>query len=84
MLPKTQNEIKVFIVSATYRDAVRVMTEGVLDEYVPAERDYGDVEKAEKFKKECEESGFYTVSEKDEFAALYPEGVAMKQRPKSE
>ena len=166
------NDYKVFIVSATYRDAVRVMTEGVLDEYVPAERvigtdllyvatgdedkdsmfyelepaddlvvegklfiknqktnkatviqreigkvpvlafgnstgdfsmatytcqndkyggraymllcddtqrDYGDPEKAASFKKECEENGFYTISEKDEFAELYPKGAVMKE-----
>ncbi|MBQ9044008.1 MAG: haloacid dehalogenase-like hydrolase [Eggerthellaceae bacterium] len=166
------NGYKVFIVSATYRDAVRVMTEGTLDEYVPAERvigtdllyvasgdenedsmfyelepdddlviegrlfiknqktnkatviqqeigklpvlafgnstgdfsmatytsqndeyggraymllcddverDYGDPEKAASFKKQCEENGFYTISEKDEFATLYPEGVVVKE-----
>lgn len=166
------NGYKVYIVSATYRDAVRVMTEGVLDEYVPSDRvigtdllyvasgdedensmfyelepeddlviegslfiknqktnkatviqqeigkvpvlafgnstgdfsmatytcsnddyesraymllcddtqrDYGDPEKAATFKKECEENGFYTISEKDEFALLYPEGVSKKE-----
>ena len=171
------NDYKVFIVSATYRDAVRVMTEGVLDEYVPydrvigtdllyvasgdenedsmfyelepeddlviegrlfiknqktnkatviqqeigklpvlafgnstgdfsmatytcqndkyggraymllcddTQRDYGDPEKAASFKKECEENGFYTISEKDEFAMLYPEGVVLKAEPQSE
>ena len=171
------NDYKVFIVSATYRDAVRVMTEGVLDEYVPydrvigtdllyvasgdenedsmfyelepeddlviegrlfiknqktnkatviqqeigklpvlafgnstgdfsmatytcqndkyggraymllcddTQRDYGDPEKAASFKKECEENGFYTISEKDEFAVLYPEGVTMKEEAQSE
>ena len=165
------NDYKVFIVSATYRDAVRTMTEGVLDDYIPAdrvigtdllyvasgdanedsmnyelkssdnlvvegslfiknqktnkatviqqeigklpvlafgnstgdfsmaiytcqntkyggraymllcddtERDYGDPEKAASFKKECEANGFYTISEKDEFATLYPGGVTMK------
>ena len=165
-----ENDYKVYIVSATYRDAVRVMTEGVLDEYIPydrvigtdllyvasgdedrdsmfyelepgdelviagelfiknqktnkatviqqeigrlpvlafgnstgdfsmatytleneqyhgraymllcddVERDYGDSEKAESFKKQCEENGFYTISEKDEFELLYPEGVKM-------
>ncbi len=170
-----ENDYKVFIVSATYRDAVRVMTESVLDEYIPADRvigtdllyvatgdenedstfyelkpndnlvidgklfiknqktnkatvteqeigkvpvlafgnstgdfsmatyvcqnkkyggraymllcddtqrDYGDPEKAAKFKKECEENGFNTVSEKDEFAVLYPEGVTMKEEVK--
>lgn len=171
------NDYKVFIVSATYRDAVRVMTEGVLDEYVPAERvigtdllyvatgdedkdsmfyelepaddlvvegklfiknqktnkataiqreigkvpvlafgnstgdfsmatytcqndkyggraymllcddtqrDYGDPEKAASFKKECEENGFYTISEKDEFAELYPKGAVMKEDSQQE
>ena len=29
------NDYTIYIVSATYRDAVRVLTEGVLDEYVP-------------------------------------------------
>ncbi len=167
-----ENDYKVYIVSATNRDAVRVMTEGVLDEYIPADRvigtdlfyvatgdknkdstfyelepsddlvvegklfiknqktnkatviqqeigkvpvlafgnstgdssmatyvcqnkkyggraymllcddtqrDYGDPEKAASFKKQCEEKGFYTISEKDEFAALYPNGVTMKK-----
>ena len=171
------NDYKVFIVSATYRDAVREMTEGVLDEYIPAERvigtdllyvasgdedensmfyelepddelviegslltknqktnkatviqqeigklpvlafgnstgdfsmatyvcqndkyggraymllcddterDYGDPEKAASFKKQCEENGFNTISEKDEFATLYPEGVTMKAEAQSE
>ena len=36
-----ENDYSVYIVSATYRDAVRVMTEGVLDEYVPADRVIG-------------------------------------------
>lgn len=162
------HEYSVYIVSATYRDAVRVMTEGVLDEYIPADRvigtdllyvasgdreedsmfyeltpadelvisgelfiknqktnkatviqqeigkmpvlafgnstgdfsmatytlqneryggraymllcddttrDYGDPEAAAAFRAKCEANGFYTVSEKDEFAVLYPEGV---------
>lgn len=30
-----ENDYTIYIVSATYRDAVRVMTEGVLDEYIP-------------------------------------------------
>ncbi len=168
------NDYKVYIVSATYRDAVRTMTEGVLDEYVPADRvigtdllyvasgdkdensmfyelnpeddlviegslfiknqktnkatviqqeigkvpvlafgnstgdfsmatytcqnekydgraymllcddtqrDYGDPEKAAEFKKECEENGFNTISEKDEFALLFPEGATMTADP---
>ena len=36
-----EHDYSVYIVSATYRDAVRVMTEGVLDEYVPADRVIG-------------------------------------------
>ena len=43
------------------------------------QRDYGDPEKAASFKKECEENGFYTISEKDEFAELYPKGAVMKE-----
>ena len=35
------NDYTVYIVSATYRDAVRVMTEGVLDEYVPRDHVIG-------------------------------------------
>ena len=169
-----ENDYKVFIVSATYRDAVRTMTEGVLDEYIPADRvigtdllyvasgdeeensmfydlkpeddlviegslfvknqltnkatviqqeigkvpvlafgnstgdfsmatytcqnekyggraylllcddtqrDYGDPEKAASFKKQCEENGFFTISEADEFVTLYPEGVTMTADP---
>ena len=33
-----EHDYTVYIVSATYRDAVRVMTEGVLDEYIPYDR----------------------------------------------
>lgn len=39
------------------------------------ERDYGDLKTAEKFKKTCEESGFHTVSMKEEFATIYGEEV---------
>ena len=165
-----ENDYAVYIVSATYRDAVRVMTEGVLDEYIPADRvigtdllyvasgdedgdsmfyeltpedelviagelfiknqktnkatviqqeigkmpvlafgnstgdfsmatytlqnekyggraymllcddtgrDYGDPEAAAAFKEKCDANGFYTISERDEFTVLYPEGVVM-------
>ncbi len=165
-----EHDYAVYIVSATYRDAVRVMTEGVLDEYIPydhvigtdlkyvasgdtdensmfyeltpeddlviagelflknqktnkaamiqqeigrvpvlafgnstgdfsmatytlsndkyaaraymllcddTERDYGDPEAAAKFKGKCDANGFYTVSERDEFESLYPDGVEM-------
>lgn len=165
-----QNDWTVYIVSATYRDAVRVMTEGVLDDDIPFDRvigtdlkyvasgdadadsmfyeltprdelviagelflknqktnkaamiqqeigrvpvlafgnstgdfsmatytlsnkkyggraymllcddtgrDYGDPEAAAKFKEKCEANGFYTISEKNEFETLYPEGARM-------
>ena len=35
------------------------------------ERDYGSLEKAESFKKECDKKGFHTVSMKDEFTTIY-------------
>ena len=169
-----ENDYTVYIVSATYRDAVRIMTEGVLDEYIPAdhvigtdllyvasgdknensmfyeltpdddlkiagrlflkdqktnkvtaiqreigkvpvlafgnstgdfsmatytlqneqyggraymllcddtERDYGNPEAAAAFKAKCDANGFYTVSERDEFEMLYPDGVSMVELP---
>ena len=36
-----ENDYSVYIVSATYRDAVRGMTEGVLDAYIPSDRVIG-------------------------------------------
>ncbi|MBO6132847.1 MAG: haloacid dehalogenase-like hydrolase [Lachnospiraceae bacterium] len=167
-----ENDYSVYIVSATYRDAVRVMTEGVLDEYVPydrvigtdllyeasgdrkkdsmfyeltpndslqidgrlfiknqktnkataiqreigkvpvlcfgnstgdfsmatytlqnekyasqaymllcddTERDYGDPEAAAAFKEKCDQNGFITISEKDEFAILFKEGAKINK-----
>ncbi len=41
------------------------------------ERDYGDPKKAASFKEQCDANGFYTVSEKDEFAVLFPAGAHM-------
>ena len=41
------------------------------------ERDYGDPKKAASFKEQCDANGFYTVSEKDEFAILFPAGARM-------
>ena len=35
------------------------------------ERDYGDLEVAEKFRKECEKLGFETISMRDEFETIY-------------
>ena len=166
------HDYTIYIVSATYRDAVRVMTEGVLDEWIPSghvigtdvlyvasgdknenstfyeltpedelviagrlfiknqktnkaaaiqreigkvpvlafgnstgdfsmatytlhngkyggraymllcddtERDYGDPAAAAAFKAKCDANGFFTVSEKDEFDALYPQSAYMWQ-----
>ena len=165
-----EHDYTIYIVSATYRDAVRVMTEGVLDAFIPSDhvigtdllyvasgdadkdsmfyelepedelviagqlfiknqktnkaaviqreigkmpvlafgnstgdfsmatytlqnqryggraymllcddtqRDYGDPDAAAVFKAKCDARGFYTVSMKDEFAGLYPDGVRM-------
>lgn len=48
------------------------------------ERDYGDPKKAAEFKQQCEECGFATISEKDEFTLLYPEGVKKTAATKAE
>ena len=40
-------------------------------------RDYGDPAAAAAFKTKCDANGFYTISEKDEFDALYPQGAYM-------
>ena len=40
-------------------------------------RDYGDPAAAASFKEKCDARGFYTISEKDEFELLYPQGVSM-------
>ena len=170
-----QHDYKIYIVSATYRDAVRVLTEGVLDEYIPSDhvigtdllyvasgdehkesmfyelkpddqlviagrlfiktqktnkatviqreigkvpvlafgnstgdfsmatytlqnkkyggraymllcddtqRDYGDPEVAAAFREKCDANGFYTISMKEEFETLYPEGASMKKQDK--
>ena len=47
------------------------------------ERDYGDPKVAAEFKEKCDENGFYTVSEKDEFEVLYPDG-AEKTEPEDQ
>ena len=47
------------------------------------ERDYGDPEAAAAFQEKCDANGFYTISMKDEFEILYPEGVSM-ETPDSE
>lgn len=48
------------------------------------DRDYGDPKKAAEFKQECEACGFFTISEKDEFQLLYPEGVSKTAATKEE
>ena len=47
------------------------------------QRDYGDPEVAAAFKEKCDANGFYTVSEKDEFEKLYPDGVSLKKQDKA-
>ena len=39
------------------------------------ERDWGEVEKAEKMRKSCEENGWHAVSQRDEWKTIYGEGV---------
>ena len=170
------HDYTIYIVTATYRDAVRVLTEGALDEYIPSghvigtdllytasgdenkesmfyelkpddkleiagrlliknqktnkaasiqreigkvpvlafgnstgdfsmatytlqnkkyggraymllcddtQRDYGDPEAAAAFKEKCDANGFITVSEKDEFEKLYPDGASKKEQDKA-
>ena len=43
------------------------------------ERDYGNTEKAAKFKEDCQKWGFETVSMKDEFTTIYGENVKKTQ-----
>ena len=46
------------------------------------ERDYGDTDAAAAFKEKCDANKFYTVSMKDEFETIYPEGVQKAQAQK--
>jgi len=39
------------------------------------ERDWGEVDKAEKMRKSCEENGWHAVSQRDEWKTIYGEGV---------
>ena len=61
-----ENDWAVYIVSATYRDAVRVMTEGVLDEFVPYDRVIGTDLLYVATGDEAEESMFYELTPQDE------------------
>ena len=60
------NDYQVFIVSATYRDAVRVMTEGVLDQYIPADRVIGTDLLYVASGDEDEDSMFYELTPEDD------------------
>ena len=44
------------------------------------ERDYGDLDVAASFAEECEALGFETVSERNEFATLFGDGVTLTER----
>ena len=39
------------------------------------ERDWGELDKAEKMRKSCEENGWHAVSQRDEWKTIYGEGV---------
>ena len=60
------NDYNVYIVSATYRDAVRVMTEGVLDKYIPADHVIGTDLLYVATGDEKEDSTFYEYEPTDE------------------
>lgn len=61
-----ENDYKIYIVSATYRDAVRVMTEGVLDEYIPSDRVIGTDLLYVASGDEAENNMFYKLEPQDE------------------
>ena len=60
------HDYTVYIVSATYRDAVRVMTEGVLDEWIPADHVIGTDVLYVASGDEAEDSMFYELMPEDE------------------
>ncbi|MDO5132848.1 MAG: transporter substrate-binding domain-containing protein [Eubacteriales bacterium] len=47
------------------------------------ERDYGNLQTAEKFKETCEKSGYHTVSMRDEFETIYGENVKKTEKGKT-
>ncbi len=61
-----EHDYQIFIVSATYRDAVRVMTEGVLDKYVPYDRVIGTDLLYVASGDGAEDSMFYELTPQDE------------------
>jgi phosphoserine phosphatase len=61
-----ENDYTIYIVSATYRDAVRVMTEGVLDEYIPYDRVIGTDLKYVASGDTDENSMFYELTPEDD------------------
>ena len=60
------HDYAIYIVSATYRDAVRVMTEGVLDQYIPASHVIGTDLLYVASGDESRESMFYELAPEDE------------------
>ena len=61
-----EHDYNIYIVSATYRDAVRVMTEGVLDPYIPADHVIGTDLLYVASGDEAEDSMFYELEPQDE------------------
>lgn len=61
-----EHDYNVYIVSATYRDAVRVMTEGVLDKYIPYDHVIGTDLLYVASGDEAEDSMFYELEASDE------------------
>ena len=62
----SEHDYTVYIVSATYRDAVRVMTEGTLDQYVPAGHVIGTDLLYTATGDENQDSTFYELEPEDE------------------
>ncbi len=62
----SEHDYTVYIVSATYRDAVRVMIEGTLDQYIPAGRVIGTDLLYIATGDEKEDSTFYELEPEDE------------------
>ena len=60
-----EHDYNVYIVSATYRDAVRVMTEGVLDAYIPSDHVIGTDLLYVASGDENEDSMFYELEPED-------------------
>ena len=61
-----ENDYTIYIVSATYRDAVRVMTEGVLEGYIPSDHVIGTDLLSTASKDAAGNSMFYEYTPEDE------------------